>query len=189
MFPQITQVALLFLLPKKHTRPDSHADTHRRCISAEAFVSERVSTYWSYFGHGTIQQVADKRKGGGVFAPAWTRVCVSACDLSYCPRVLPLFFLFSELCASVSCVRSFFFFCVCVTQLDERTQKPRTMRRALAEETDFCPTPTNRKRLLASIAPRFRLPCTHAARIHAARERWKAVCANHSKCSRGKKTQ
>lgn len=43
--------------------------------------------------------------------------------------------------------------------LHKRTQKPQTMQWALDEETDFCPTPTNRKLLVLPPHPTFRPLC------------------------------
>lgn len=115
--------------------------------------------YRSYFSLGTIPT---GRRYQRRFA-ARPRLCVFVAKppvtpQCYWPCVLPLFLFYFQrkpLCESLR-------MCVCVSvpsflcaSPHKRTQKPGTMQRALAEETDFCPTPTNRKLLLHPPHPAF----------------------------------
>lgn len=144
---------------KKHSFEHARkADTHS--LYQRLTVSECVSTIAAISASGQFQQVADTSAGS-----CRVHFCVcsrpnrpwppSATDLA-CSH---FFFLFPEknLCVNLSvCARA----CVCVPSFlcaspHKRTQKPGTMQRALAEETDFCPTPTNRKLLSHPPHPAF----------------------------------
>lgn len=141
---------------KKHSFEHARkADTHS--LYQRLMVSECVSTIAAISASGQFQQVADTSAGLRrvdvcvfVAKPPVTPQC-------YWPCVLPLFLSISRenLCVNLSarvCVSVPSFLCA---SPHKRTQKPGTMQRALAEETDFCPTPTNRKLLLHPPHPAF----------------------------------
>lgn len=111
---------------------------------------------------------------------ASTFVCVRGQTARDPPVLLPLraptfsfYFQRKPLCESLRV-------CVCVPSFlraspHKRTQKPGTMQRALAEETDFCPTPTNRKLLLHPPHPAFVSHADTHTRVHADGKRNHAV--------------
>lgn len=87
----------LYTLPKTHTHSNLHACGHTLIISEPKLLSAYVSALSKLFQPQTIQQVTDKSKGCGAYAPVQTCVFVVKVLVTYgsCPCVLPLF-LFSE---------------------------------------------------------------------------------------------
>lgn len=113
----------------------TRARGHSLVISAARLLSAYVSVLSKLFQPGTIQQVTDK-------CP-WPLRLALACS--------HFFYLWTTFLLSVYLyVR--LFLCVWLRRI---TLKLQTMQRALAEETGFCPTPTNRKPLLHPPHPAF----------------------------------
>lgn len=126
-----------------------HADTHV-LYQSQGFCQRMCQHSHSYFSPG---QSSRSQIQAEVVMCGRVCVCCQRARVT-CALVCSHFFYFQS--------RSFVCACAFVSArpslwvlLHKRPQKPQTMRRASAQETDFCPTPTNRKLLLHPPHPAF----------------------------------
>lgn len=136
-----------------YTHTLMHVDTHS-LYQSQGFCQRMCQRYQSYFSHRQFSRSQIRAKVEVCICHVHTSmcVCVSKSDLYCCPCVLPLFLFSRQTIVSVYLYMSRPVVC---RLLHKGTQKLQTMQWALAEETDFCPTPTNRKQLLHPPHPTF----------------------------------
>lgn len=127
-----------------------HADTHS-LYQSQGFCQHMCQHYQSYFSHWQSSRSQIPAKVLVCRRAFVSKVPVTCTTALACTHFF--YFRCKPLCVSVRTIASVGS-SLCAL-LHKRTQKPQTMQRALAKETDFCPTPTNRKLLLHPPHPAF----------------------------------